>query len=328
MTFDLEQEKQVKMAVRGDSTILITGPTGSGKTTLAREIHDQSARRTRPFAAVNLASLHEGTFESELFGHEKGAFTGAAQKRVGRLEQANGGTVFLDEIGELPLRLQARLLEFLQSKSVSPMGSSRMVSLDVRIVCATNRDLASMVRRGEFREDLFHRIRVVAIAMKPLAELSDDFDTIVHNCLERVCRQAGRSILRISEGAAAALECHNWPGNFRELHNVLEYAVLASEAGEITSENFPDWFVKPRQPNDVSKISLNENVFLHGVLAVAEVPLTCDYQGTLADFERVYLEHALKKFKGRISHTARQIGINKATLLRRMHAYNIVIANI
>lgn len=307
MNLSGELAKLTEIAAKGDVNVLIMGPTGSGKTTLARYIHESSSRRNRPFVTVNLASLYEGTLESELFGHERGSFTGADQKRSGRLEMAQGGTVFLDEIGELPLRLQARLLEFLQSKTISPIGSSREIRLDVRIIAATNRDLLRAIEVGEFRRDLFHRLRVVSMQLKPVSDQEEDLDRIVHRCLEEVCRTSGKSILKISEEVAQRFENYGWPGNFRELRNVLEYAVLSSESGEITLRDLPAWFVEPSFP----------------ILTAAEPIFPFDFYGALSQFERHFLERALRKNRGKISQTARRIGMNKTTLLRRIRFHAI-----
>lgn len=306
-------QKLIRLAERSDVNVLITGPTGSGKSRLAREIHEASPRSGRPFVTVNLATLHEGTFESELFGHERGAFTGADQRRAGRIESAQGGTLFLDEIGELTPRLQARLLEFLQSKRITPVGGNREIQADVRVIAATHRDLPRAVAAREFREDLFHRLRVLTIGLVSLQDRPDDFDGLVHGVLEELTAASGRSLLRISEEVAASLEAHDWPGNLRELRNVLEYAVLASEGPEITSDDLPTWFREPACSVTPAP----------GALGVAETPLTLDFHGTLAAFEKDYLRRALQRYRGRVNLTARQIGMNKTTLIRRMRVYGL-----
>lgn len=319
MKISQEMSYLFKIACRSDATVLINGATGTGKTCLAQEIHRCSSRAAKAFITINLATLHEGTLESELFGHEKGAFTGAESKRIGRLELAHGGTVFLDEVGELTPRLQARLLEFLQSHKLSPVGSNREVALNVRVIAATHRNLPEMVRKREFREDLFHRLRVVTFTMKSLSERSSDFDEIVHACLEDICKQTQRSILTLSPSVAEKLEAYSWPGNIRELRNVLEFAVLASENSEISFEHLPDWFKNPPAETDLeSDFSKKE-----GALGHADFPLSMNFQKTKEIFERQFFERALGRNGGRISRTARQIGLNKATLLRRIRAYQI-----
>ncbi len=311
--------KLFDLAVRSDAIVLITGPTGAGKSSLARRIHDQCPRARKPFVTVNLACLHEGTLESELFGHERGAFTGAGHRRMGRFEAAQGGTVFLDEIGELSPRLQARLLEFLQSKTLVPVGGNREIRLDVRIIAATHRDLSKAVALGTFREDLFHRLRLLPLALPHLVDLpEDEFDTLMHALLEEACMTAGRSVLRISEEVARRFESHSWPGNIRELKAVLEFAALASSGNEILLADLPPWLSLRDQAE-----SLYED--RKPLLGGAEQEMAFDYHDSMVSFERDYLNRALKRYRGRVNHTARKIGLNKTTLIRRMRALGISV---
>lgn len=304
------------MACRADATVLLGGPTGSGKSTLARRLHARSPRSGKPFVAVNLATVHEGTIESELFGHERGAFTGADRRRVGRLEEADGGTVFLDEIGDLSPRLQARLLDFLQYRTITPVGSNRSMSLNVRVIAATHRELEKDVRDGRFRQDLFFRLRVIMIRLPALSDRSEEFDGIVHECLESVCGQSGRRIRRLSPETAEALEAYSWPGNIRELRNVLEYAVISARDETIRLSDLPEWFGEG--------VAGNEDI--SGEIGAAQVRLTADYRETLSRFERAYLKLALERNRGRVNQTARDIGLSKATLIRRIRAYGLMNA--
>jgi len=304
-------QKTIRMACAGDSTVLLLGATGTGKSSLAREIHNRSRRREKPFITVNLATLHEGTLESELFGHERGAFTGADQRRVGKLEIANGGTVFLDEIGDLTPRLQARLLEFLQSRTISPVGANREVRLDVRIIAATHRNLEKKVRDGTFREDLLHRLRVLSVELPGLSQQSECFGEIFHAVLESVCKEQKRTVHRIEPDLATQLEAHPWPGNYRELRNVLEYAVQSAEKETLAISDLPPWFVQSNTSEYLASA-------MNSALGVAELPLTMDFYETITRFEKEYFRRALTRFGGRLSLTARKTGMNKTTLLRRL----------
>ncbi len=310
-------EKAMNVAIQSNANVLITGPTGSGKSYLARKIHENGIRRSKPFIVVNLATLHDGTFESELFGHEKGAFTGADARRVGRLELAQGGTIFLDEVGELPPRLQARLLEFLQSRTIVPVGSNRELKLDIRVIAATNRNLALDVDDGRFREDLFHRLRVVSLALPSLNQRWRELDTIVHSCLAKVLSSCGKRVLRISGEVAKRFEEHSWPGNLRELSNVLEYAVTAADSDEITLADLPDWFEKSRFENS------QEVQAAHAEFSLIERFAQMDYPSAMARFEKEYLSYGLGRNAGRVNRTARNIGLHKSTLIRRMRLYGL-----
>ena len=220
---------RVELVAPTHSTVLILGETGTGKELIARAIHDRSARRGRPLVKVNCAAISAGLVESELFGHLKGAFTGASERRVGRFELADGGTLFLDEVSELPLDTQTKLLRVLQEGEFEPVGSSKPVRVDVRVIAATNRDLAAHVREKAFREDLFYRLSVFELIVPPLRERGDDVGLLVDFFLDHFRRQHGRPALALSAAAREKLLRYRWPGNVRQLRNVIDSAVVLAE---------------------------------------------------------------------------------------------------
>jgi formate hydrogenlyase transcriptional activator len=224
---------QVRLVALTDSTVLILGETGTGKELIARAIHSASARRERPLIKVNCAALPGGLIESELFGHEKGAFTGATDKRIGRFELANGGTIFLDEIGELPPEVQIKLLRVLQEREFERIGGSATIRVDIRVIAATNRDLNQAVAGGTFRRDLFYRLNVFPILMPPLRQRRDDIGLLAHYFVNRFASRIGRRIERIPAAVLARLAAYSWPGNIRELENVIERAVILSRGPEL-----------------------------------------------------------------------------------------------
>jgi formate hydrogenlyase transcriptional activator len=221
--------KKVEKVAASDSTVLILGETGTGKELIARALHRRSKRANRAFVKVNCAAIPQSLIASELFGHEKGAFTGALQRRVGRFEAANGGTLFLDEIGELPMETQIALLRVLQEKEFERVGSNHPISVDVRVIAATNRDLPSAVTMGTFRQDLFFRLNVVPIAVPPLRERVEDIPLLVEYFVARFAKESGKNIRHIGKQTLEKLQSCRWPGNIRELQNVVERAVILSE---------------------------------------------------------------------------------------------------
>jgi formate hydrogenlyase transcriptional activator len=221
--------KQVEKVAAADSTVLILGETGTGKELIARALHRRSKRATRVFVRVNCAAIPQSLIASELFGHEKGAFTGALQRRLGRFEAADGGTLFLDEVGDLPIETQIALLRVLQEREFERVGSNHPISVDVRLIAATNRDLPAAVAAGSFRQDLFYRLNVVPIAVPPLRERAEDIPLLVEYFVERFAKGAGKDIRHISKDTLAQLKGYHWPGNIRELQNVVERAVILSE---------------------------------------------------------------------------------------------------
>ena len=294
---------QVAKVAPTDSTVLILGETGTGKELIARAIHKRSRRASRAFIRVNCAAIPTSLIASELFGHEKGAFTGALQRRLGRFEAADGGTIFLDEIGELPPETQIALLRVLQEREIERLGSSHPITVDVRVVAATNRDLEAAVERGGFRQDLFYRLNVFPIRIPPLRERLDDIPVLAEYLIERYAKQAGKSIRTIRKQTLELLQAYDWPGNVRELQNVIERAVILCEG-----ETF----------------AIDES-WLKG--KPSHAPIGTGRQiTTLAEGERALIIAALAESRGRISGpsgAAAKLGIPRQTLESKIKALHI-----
>jgi Nif-specific regulatory protein len=241
-------QKLLQMVARvapRDTSVLVLGESGTGKELVARALHHLSPRVEKPFIAINCAALTDSLLESELFGHEKGAFTGALAQKKGKLEMGEGGTVFLDEIGELAPSLQAKLLRVLQQREFERVGGTRTLKLDIRVVAATNRDLAAEARRGAFREDLYHRLNVVALRVPPLRERPEDVLPLAHYFIDRAATRCGRAVSGISPEAQRYLAGYPWPGNVRELENAIERAVVLGQSEELQAEDLPETIVEP-----------------------------------------------------------------------------------
>jgi PAS domain S-box-containing protein len=299
---------RVDSVAAGTTTVLITGETGTGKELVARAIHERSPRRDRLLVKVNCAAISSGLVESELFGHEKGAFTGALARRKGRFELAHGGTLFLDEVGELPLDLQAKLLRVLQERELERVGGTETVKVDVRVIAATNRDLADMVARGKFREDLYYRLDVFPIALPPLRERPRDVALLVHSFLRRFSRQAGKRIGQVTPEAMRRLEAYRWPGNVRELQNVIERAVILAQGPTLGLEALPS--LEPREERTVS------------VVAAPLEPAA----PTVAQVEREYVTRTLAATEWVIEGehgAARRLGLHPNTLRSRLKRWGI-----
>ena len=229
----------VRVASNDSSNVLITGESGTGKELVAREIHSKSSRAKMPFVAVNCSAIPENLLESELFGYEKGAFTGAYTKREGKFKAANGGTIFFDEIGDMPINMQAKLLRVIQDREVTPIGGNSSYKVDVRIISATNKDLEELVKRGEFRDDLYYRLNVVPIHIPPLRERKEDIPVLVKYIIEKLNRKMNKNIKGISEDILSMLLSYGFPGNVRELENILERAFILAGRGPLKKEHFP-----------------------------------------------------------------------------------------
>ncbi|MFO1054828.1 MAG: sigma-54 dependent transcriptional regulator [Planctomycetota bacterium] len=301
--------------VDADTSLLILGETGVGKERLARALHDEGPRRDGPFIAVNCGALTETLLESELFGHQEGAFTGAVRNRRGYFELAHGGTLFLDEVGEMPPTLQVKVLRALQERRFTPVGGEREIAVDVRVIAATNRDLQGEMRAGRFRADLYYRLSVVTLSIPPLRERTSDVPTLVRNHLESATRRAGRHPLRIGAPALAALSGYAWPGNVRELINVLERAALLAEGEEIGLADLPDAIAGSTETRAVvppSRTGTEPMVSLGATVARA-----------VAGIERDYLTEVLRRTRGRIGETARIAGLSERALYTKMRRHGL-----
>ncbi len=292
----------IEKVARTNATVLLLGESGTGKEVAARSIHTKSPRATKPFMAINCAALTDTLLESELFGHEKGAFTGATERKRGRLELADGGTFFLDEVGELKLELQAKLLRVLQERRFERVGGSRTLEVDVRWVAATNRDLRAMIDDGRFREDLYHRLAVFPIKLPPLRERPADVLPLARHLLERIARDLKRSLPRLTPAAEKRLAAASWRGNVRELANTLERAAILADGDSIDESHIwlEDASLKPAP----------------AFAASAEVR-------PLAELEKEAILHALEVVGGNRRKAAEQLGIGERTLYDRLKKYGV-----
>ncbi len=282
-----------------DVPVLITGESGTGKELVARAIHNKSLRVDRQFVPINCGAIPENLMESELFGHEKGAFTGAHVQRMGKIEMAAGGTLFLDEIGELPLPLQVKMLRFLQDHKLERVGGREMREIDVRVIAATNRDLKSQTAEGDFREDLYYRIAVVNIHMPPLRDRGEDVLLLAHTFLQNYSTQKGRTI-RLSDDAAAAISAYEWPGNVRELENRLKRAVTLADGPVVTASDI-------------------------GITPGGDDGMSLDLKKARERVDMQYINMALLKNNGNISKAAEELGLSRPTLHSLIKKYGIQI---
>jgi DNA-binding NtrC family response regulator len=291
------------------STVLVVGETGTGKELVARAVHEASSRRGQPFVAINCAALPESLLESELFGHEKGAFTSAVGQRKGRFELAHGGTIFLDEISEMPLAMQAKLLRVLQDRRFERVGGSQTVEVDVRVIAATNRDLLRHAKEGKFREDLYYRLNVIKIDLPPLRERPEDISLLAQHFVENFSRPRERA-REIAPEAMEALIQYRWPGNIRELENAIERACVTTRDDVIRVENLPAEVLAPGRPRPQLAVDLSR-------------PLTEQLAELTAAFEERYLRRALKKSRGHIGRTAHLTGLSRRTITEKLALYQI-----
>lgn len=288
-----------------DSTVLLTGESGTGKELLAKAIHQNSTRKAKPFVAVNCGALPEALAESELFGHRKGAFTGAIADRAGKFESANEGTVFLDEIGELPLSMQVKLLRVIQEREIDKIGNPTPIKVNVRIIAATNRNLKNRVEDNEFREDLYYRLSVVTIEIPPLREHREDTPLLLHYFLDKLQKRYNIPALKITDEAIERLTQYNWPGNVRELENVTERLVVLSKGSSISEADLP-----PEIRSAESRIaSINLKLPEEGI--------------SLEEVEKELLSRALEKCNGNQTQAAKYLNLSRKTLIYRMEKYGL-----
>jgi DNA-binding NtrC family response regulator len=301
----------IQKVAETDLTVLVRGESGTGKELVAQAIHQRSPRRGRPFVAVNCAAISRELVESELFGHEKGAFTGADARRVGRFEAANEGTIFLDEIGDMAPETQAKVLRVLQEQKFERVGGSQPIAVDVRVVAATHRDLEGEVKKERFREDLYYRLRVVEIVLPPLRERAEDIPALAQRFLEQVANRLGREPKRLAASALARLARHTWPGNVRELRNVLEQAAVLSSGGTIEEADLR-----------LGALPVESGATATAVASPAagggDATFRDAKQRVIDEFERSYLIRALREHDGNISRTAEAIGMVRQSLQQKI----------
>jgi len=283
------------------STVLIQGESGTGKEIVARAVHYSGDRRAKPFVAVSCAALAETLLESELFGHEKGAFTGAAQQKQGKFEMADGGTIFLDEIGDISPKLQVDLLRVLQDRSFYRVGGSEEVKVDVRVIAATNVNLRQAVADGKFREDLFYRLNVIEIRIPPLRERREDITLLAAHFVEKISHELGRAVDDITEGGLKALMAYDWPGNVRELENAVERAIVTCRTRALTEDDFSFLVKNPASAQ----------------------PLAIPAGMSIQEMEKVLIAETLRRTGGNIMESANTLGIDRSTLYEKIKRYEI-----
>jgi DNA-binding NtrC family response regulator len=320
-------------AAKSSIPILILGESGVGKELIARAVHGGSERAGKPFVAVNCGALPSNLIESILFGHEKGSFTGATDKHLGKFQEAHGGTLFLDEIGELPLDMQVKLLRALQEGEIDPVGSKRPVRVDVRIVSATNRDLADRVKQGHFREDLYYRLNVFPVEAPSLRERREDIPALVEAFIRRFNVEEGKRVAGATPETLALLQIHEWPGNVRQLENAVYRAIVLADAPYLQPHDFPavsgltpPMALTPSKPPLLSVVPSGQQLIAE---MPAEAPVRfLDDRGHLRkldEIERDLIEHAIEIYAGHMSEVARRLGIGRSTLYRKVREQGIEV---
>jgi DNA-binding NtrC family response regulator len=330
----------VAMGERGAKAnipILITGESGVGKEVIARAIQSASERSDKPFITVNCGAISESLVESILFGHEKGSFTGANTKHLGKFQEAHTGTLFLDEVGELPLEMQVKLLRVLQEGEVDPIGSKRTVPVDVRIVSATNRDLAEAVKDGTFREDLYYRLNVFPIAVPPLRDRREDIPALVEHFVRRINAQERMSVAGATAETLELLKAYGWKGNVRQLENTIFRAMILSDGNKLRPQDFPQisglvpGITKPVEADEGPMESLVPAELREAPSSDNSAVSVLDREGhlrTLEDIERDLIEFAISNYSGHMSEVARRLGIGRSTLYRKVREHELDVDNV
>ncbi|GAB6162302.1 sigma-54 dependent transcriptional regulator [Desulfothermus naphthae] len=320
-----EALKIVDKVAKTDATVLVTGESGTGKELIVREIHKKSSRANKPFVPINCGAIPKELLESELFGHEKGAFTHAIRSRPGRFELANGGTLFLDEIAELDVYLQVKLLRAIQEKEFERVGGTRTIKVDVRIIAATNKDLEKEVEKGNFREDLFYRLNVVNISIPPLRQRKDDILLLANYFLKKFCTQNNKKIFRLEQKVEQALLNYSWPGNVRELENLMERLSILCDNDTVTLEDLPFKILNNSIYRDNTKIkSPVFEEFTYPTLDTLK-KLNMNLKQLLEEIENRLLVEALEKSKGVKNRAAQLLGLKRTTLIEKLKKKKIKV---
>ncbi len=302
---------RLERIVNTESTILILGESGTGKELVAKAIHYNSPRKDKPFVAINCGAIPADLLESELFGHAKGAFTGAVSEKAGKFEAADKGTIFLDEIGTMPMHLQMKLLRVLQEQEIERIGTTRKVKLNVRVVSATNADLEDQVKKGQFREDLYYRLNVIPIELPPLRERREDIALLARNFLQKFCQEMDRSLMSISPAAMTALENYAWPGNVRELENLIERTVALTDSEIIEPQDLPPYIGEASGTDSV--LASAPRVTESGV----------NMPEIIGNIERTMIQEALELSNGVKARAANLLSINRTTLVEKIKRLKI-----
>ncbi|HJV34061.1 sigma-54 dependent transcriptional regulator [Geomonas sp.] len=309
----VQLREQIRMVAPTNASVLITGENGTGKELVARSVHFYSNRRENPFVEINCAAIPEELIESELFGHERGAFTGAVAQKKGKFDLADGGTLFLDEIGDMSMKTQAKVLRILQEKKFERVGGTRTIEVDVRVVAATNKLLEDEIKNGNFREDLYYRLNVVPFKVPPLRERRDDIPLLAQHFVELFCRREGRDLKRIVPEAMEALQRYEWPGNVRELKNIVERLIIMTPGGTITLNHLPDYIGANAGSREATAGKLDSVLELSSLREARE------------EFEREFILQKLEEHDWNVSRTAEAIELERSNLHRKIKSYGIDI---